>query len=350
MTPHDSTPPSLTAAQVAQLAQGELVGDGAVRLSGFAPLDRAGPADLSFLTNNKYLGQFKASAAGAVLVTADHRDTADGPRTRIVVKNPHRAMLDILRTLFPDPPRPRGVAPTAVIGKGAVLGADVYLGPGVIVGPGARIGDRTVIHAHAVIGDGVRVGDDCTLHPHVVLYARAVVGNRVILHAGVRVAVDGFGYQRGDAGHERVPHIGRSIIEDDVEIGANSCIDRGSVTDTVIGAGSKLDNLVHVGHNVRIGKRCLLMAMVGIAGSTIVEDDVILAGQVGLAGHLTVGKGAIVGAQAGVIGNVDAGAVISGYPARDHRGLLRESAALRKLTPIARDLEKMVKRGRDETE
>jgi UDP-3-O-[3-hydroxymyristoyl] glucosamine N-acyltransferase len=336
---------------VAQLAQGELVGDGAIRLSGFAPLDRAGPGDLSFLATNRYLAQFQASKAGAVLCTAESRDTAGGPPTRIVVKNVHQTMLRILRLLFPDPPRPKGIEPTAIIGKGAVIGEDVYLGPYVIVGPGAKIGDRTVVMAHCVIGDNVPVGADCTLHPQVVLYPRAVLKDRVILHAGVRIASDGYGYQPGkDGSHERIPHVARSIIEDDVEIGANSCIDRGSISDTVIGAGSKLDNLVHIAHNVKIGKRCLIMAFVGIAGSTIVEDDVVIAGQVGVTGHLTIQRGTKIAAQAGIIGTTEPNSVLWGTPARDHKSYLREVAAMKRLTPIVRELEDLVKRERNEAE
>jgi UDP-3-O-[3-hydroxymyristoyl] glucosamine N-acyltransferase len=346
----DAATPSLTAAEVAKLAAGELVGDGAIRLSGFAPLDRAGPGDLSFLTTNRYLAQFLASKAGAVLCTEENRSVDGGPPARIIVKNVHQAMLQILRMLFPDPPRPKGIEPTAVIGAGAVIGQDVYLGPYAIVGPGAKIGDRTVVMAHCVIGDGVQIGEDCTLHPQVVLYPRAVLHNRVILHAGVRIASDGYGYQPGKNGHERIPHVARSIIEDDVEIGANSCIDRGSVSDTVIGAGSKLDNMVHIAHNVRIGKRCLIMAFVGIAGSTIVEDDVILAGQVGVTGHLTIARGTKVAAQAGIIGTTEPNSVLWGTPARDHRGYLRQVAAINRLTPIVRELEEMVKRERNQAE
>ncbi len=350
MTSPAAATPSLTAAEVAQLAQGELVGDGAIRLSGFAPLDRAGPADLSFLATNRYLAQFLASRAGAVLCTAENRAVDGGPPARIIVANVHQAMLRVLQALFPDPPRPRGIEPTAVIGQGAVIGEDVYLGPYVVVGAGARIGNRTVVLAHCVIGDRVPIGEDCTLHPQVVLYPRAVIGNRVILHAGVRIASDGYGYQPGPTGHERVPHVARSLIEDDVEIGANTCIDRGSVSDTVIGAGSKLDNLVHIAHNVRIGKRCLIMAFVGIAGSTIVEDDVVIAGQVGVTGHLTIKRGTRVAAQAGVIGTTEPGQTLWGTPARDHRQYLREVAAIKRLTPIVRELEELVKRERNQAE
>jgi UDP-3-O-[3-hydroxymyristoyl] glucosamine N-acyltransferase len=338
----------MTAGQVAALVGGELLGEAGVRLSGIAPLDRAGPADLSFLTNGRYMDQFLASRAGAVLIVPEYRDTAGGPPVRIVVESPHKSMIKVVKAAYPDPPRPRGIEPTAIIDKGALLGDDVYLGPYVIVGPGARIGARTVVMAHSVIQGGATIGDDCTLYPQVVLYPRAVVGNRVTLHAGVRLASDGFGYVRTPAGHEKVPHIGRTIIEDDVEIGANTTIDRGSISDTTIGAGSKVDNLVHIGHNVRIGKRAIIMALVGIAGSTVVEDDVILAGQAGLCGHMTIGAGSRVLAQAGVIGDVPPGATYSGFPAREHRDVLRETAALRRLTPLARELESKLNRERDE--
>ena len=336
--------PTLTAAEVAALIGGELVGEGAVPLSGVAPLDRAGPGDLSFLASGKYLPEFQQSRAGAVLCRAEHRAAEPGPSTRIVVPDPHRALLLVVGSLYPPPPRRPAVHATAVVEPGAVLGADVTLGPYVVVGPGARLGDRVTIMAGSVIGAGVPVGDDTTLHPGVVLYPGAQIGARVILHAGVRIAVDGFGYVPGPGGHTRIPHVGRCVIGDDVEIGANSTLDRGSVGDTVIGAGTKIDNLVHIAHNCRIGARCLIMAQVGVAGSMRVEDDVILAGQVGLAGHLTIGKGARIAAQSGVMNDVPAGASWFGYPARGHREALRAVAALYRLTRIVGQLEELVER------
>jgi len=246
--------------------------------------------------------------------------------------------------LYPAPPRPAGVHPTAVVEAGAVLGAGVALGPYVVVGAGAHLGDRVTIMAGSVVGAGVEVGDDTILHPLVVLYPGAQIGRRVILHSGVRIAVDGFGYVRGPEGHVRIPHIGHAVIGDDVEIGANSTVDRGSVDDTVIGPGTKMDNLVQVGHNCRIGARCLLMAQVGVAGSMRIEDDVILAGQVGLAGHFTIGKGARIGAQSGVMADVPAGASYFGYPARPVREAMRGVAALARLTKIVDQLEELVER------
>ena len=334
----------LTAAEAAALVGGELLGDGAVPLSGVAPLDRAGPEDLSFLAHGRYLPQFQASRAGAVVLRPEDRDAQPGPATRIVVGDPHKAMLRVVGRLYPAPLRATGIHPSAVIELGAVLGADVCLGPHVVIGAGARLGDRVTVMAGSVVGAGVSVGDDTTLHPDVVLYPGAQIGARVILHAGVRIAVDGFGYVRGPAGHEKIPHVGRCIIGDEVEIGANSTLDRGSVDDTVVGPGTKIDNLVQIGHNCRIGARCLLMSQVGVAGSTHVEDDVILAGQVGLAGHFTVGRGARIAAQSGVMADVPAGATYFGYPARPHREALRAVAVLYRLAKIADQLEELVER------
>jgi UDP-3-O-[3-hydroxymyristoyl] glucosamine N-acyltransferase len=334
----------LTAAEVAALVGGDLVGDGTAPLRGIAPLDRAGAGDLSFLGSRRYLEQFQASRAGAVLCRAEHRDAQPGPATRIVVADPQRALLRVLPRLYRPPPRAPGVHPTAVVERGAVLGAEVALGPHVVVGAGAHLGDRVTVLAGVVIGAGVPVGDDTTLHPGVVLYPGAEIGARVILHAGVKVAVDGFGYVPGAAGHQRIPHVGRCIVGDDVEIGANSCLDRGSVSDTVIGPGTKIDNLVHVAHNCRVGARCLIMAQVGMAGSSRIEDDVILAGQVGLAGHLTVGAGARIAAQSGVMSDVPAGATVFGYPAKPHREALRAIANTYRLSRIADQIEEVVER------
>jgi UDP-3-O-[3-hydroxymyristoyl] glucosamine N-acyltransferase len=335
----------VSASDIAELVGGTLVGDGAVRLAGVAPLDRAGPSDLSFLAAGRYLPYFHGSRAGAVLCTAEHRDIQPGPATRIVVADPHRAVQRVVRVLYPEPSRPEGVDGSARIGRGVVLGEAVYLGPFAVIGERARLGDRVRVMAGAVVGDEVIVGDDTVLYPHVVCYPGTVVGSRVILHAGVKLGSDGFGYVQTETGHEKIPHVGRCIVEDDVEIGANSTVDRGSVDDTVIGAGTKIDNLVQIGHNCRVGRRCLIMAQVGLAGSTRVEDGAILAGQAGFAGHLTVGRGARVGAQSGVIGDIPAGAMVSGYPARNHHEVMRAVSAMHRLARIVDELEALVERG-----
>ncbi len=336
----------LSAADVAALVGGALVGDGAVRLGAVAPLDRAGPGDLTFLAAGRYLPYFHASHAGAVLLTEEHRAAEPGPSTRIVVDDPHRAMLAVVRVLYPPRERRPSVHATAVVGAGARLGKDVGLGPHVTVGPGARLGDRVELMAGVAVGEGVVVGDDVTMWPNVVCYPGTLIGSRVILHAGVVLGSDGFGYVPGKAGLDKIPHVGRCVIGDDVEIGANTTIDRGSVDDTVVGPGTKIDNLVQIGHNCRVGARCVIMAQVGLAGSTRLEDDVVLAGQVGLAGHFTVGRGARIAAQSGVTMDVPAGATWFGYPARGSREAMRAIAATYRLAGIVDDLEELVKRGK----
>jgi UDP-3-O-[3-hydroxymyristoyl] glucosamine N-acyltransferase len=324
------------------MVEGTLSGDGGVTVGAVAPLDRAGPTDLSFLATSRYSAQFAATRAGVVLVSPELAEAPGSPAARIVVDKPHDAVLRVLPRLYPEVPRQSGVHPTARLGRGVSIGARVCIGPYVVVEDDARLGDDVTLDAHVVVGRGVPVGEGSHLYPHVVLYPGAVIGKRVRLHAGVRVACDGFGYVFRDGAHVRIPHVGRCVVNDDVDIGANSTLDRGSVDDTVIGAGTRIDNLVHVGHNVRLGALCLVMAQVGIAGSVHIGDGVILAGQVGVAGHLEIGAGARIGAQAGVIGNVPAGETWTGYPARPHREWLRAHAALGKLTGMLKRLERLI--------
>ncbi|MDE3053856.1 MAG: UDP-3-O-(3-hydroxymyristoyl)glucosamine N-acyltransferase, partial [Gemmatimonadota bacterium] len=241
-----------------------------------------------------------------------------------------------------------GIHPTAVVGAGVELGEAPSIGPYVVVEAGAVLGDRVTIGAHSVIGAGARVGDDTQIYAGATVYARAQLGRRVIMQSGARIGSDGFGYVFGDGRHQKIPHVGGCILEDDVEIGANSTVDRGSIDDTIIGAGTKIDNLVHVGHNVRIGRLCLLMAQVGVAGSVRIEDGAILAGQVGVSGHHTVGKGATLAAQAGVFGDIPAGETWSGYPARPHKEALRAQAALFKLPGLLRRIERLLERSEHE--
>lgn len=337
----------LTAAAIAEVVGGRVVGDASAVVSGVAPLDRASASDLSFLNAPKYAPAFRASNAGVVLVTPDLADTPGQVAARIVVDKPQESLLSLLPRFHRAPAVPRGVHPTAVIGAGATFGRDVSVGPYAIIGDGARLGDSVVVGAHAVIGAGVRMGDACHVYPSVTIYPGAVIGNRVTIHAGARIASDGFGYVQRDGQHLKIPHVGRCIIEDDVEIGANTTIDRGSIDDTVVGAGTKVDNLVQIAHNVRIGRLCLIMAQVGIAGSVRVEDGAMLLGQVGVSGHHTVGKGARLAAQAGVFGDIPAGETWSGYPARPHKEALRAQAALFKLPGLLRRIERLLERTND---
>lgn len=321
---------TLSAAEVAALTGGRLVGPADAHVAAIAPLDRAGPGDLSFLASARYLPYLERSRASILLCAEAFATAAGGTTTRIIVPDPHRALLAVLDVLHPTPPWTPGVHPTAVVGPGTTWSDPIALGAYVVLGRDVRLGRNVRIGAHAVIGDGVTIDDDTELYPHVCCYSGTTVGRRVTLHAGVRLGSDGFGYVPGTGAtaHRKIPHVGRCVIGDDVEIGANSCVDRGSVDDTLIGDGTKIDNLVHIAHNVHVGKRCMILALAGIAGSSRIEDDVLIAGMVGVSDHCTIGRGARVLVQAGVIGDIAAGATVWGTPARPHRDVLRATAAL----------------------
>lgn len=340
----------IAASELATLVGGRLIGPGDVTVAGIAPLERAGPGDLSFLAATRYLPYFQRTRASVTLVDPKFADALGGPATRIVVPDPHAALLAVIPALYPEAPWQAGVHLTAVIGQGATWDDPVAIGPYAVVGANVHLGKGVRIGARCVLGDGIAVGDDTQLFPGVTAYAGTTIGKRVIVHAGTVLGSDGFGYVpgRGGAAHRKIPHVGRCLIADDVEIGANACIDRGSIDDTVVGPGSKIDNLVHLAHNVRIGARCLIMAQAGIAGSVQVEDDAIIAGQSGIADHVTIGSGARVLVQSGVIADVPARTTISGYPARPHRDVLRAAAALYRLLKIVDELETLVQADADD--
>jgi UDP-3-O-[3-hydroxymyristoyl] glucosamine N-acyltransferase len=271
---------------------------------------------------------------------------APGPATRIVVEDPLRAMAVVARFLEADDPAP-GVDPSARLGRGTRLGTACRIEAFAVLGDDVQVGDRVRIGPHVVVESGARLGDDVRLDAHVVVHAGAVLGHRVHCQAAAVIGGPGFGFHSDATGHHRVPQVGGCILEEDVEVGSGSCIDRGSLDDTVIGRGTKLDNLVHIGHNVKLGQHCLVMAGVGVSGSTRVGDRVVLAGQAGLVGHIEIGDDARIGAQAGVIASVPAKGAVSGYPARPHREFLRAQAALYRLAPHIEALEALLKRSRD---
>jgi UDP-3-O-[3-hydroxymyristoyl] glucosamine N-acyltransferase len=328
---------ALSAAEVAALTGGRLIGHPEVQVAAIAPLERAGPGDLSFLASPRYLPYLERSRASIVLCAEAYAAEPAGDATRIIVPDPHAALVTVLGVLYPAPAWSAGVHATAVIGPGATWTDPVSIGPHVVLGREVRLGRNVRLGAHCVIGDGVTIGDDSELNPQVTCYPGTTVGRRAVLHSGVRLGSDGFGFVPGRDGapHRKIPHVGRCVIGDDVEIGANSCVDRGSVDDTVIDDGTKIDNLVHIAHNVHVGKRCLILALAGIAGSSRVEDDVIIGGEVGVSDHVTIGRGARVLVQAGVIGDIAPGATVWGTPARPHREVLRAVAALYRLTSTA---------------
>jgi UDP-3-O-[3-hydroxymyristoyl] glucosamine N-acyltransferase len=305
------------------------------RIRGVAPLDHAGPGDLTFLDNAKYADQLARTRAGACLM--DARFAKQAPKGLIVLRTPepYRAFVAVARQLFPDALRPasqfdsKGIAPGAFVHASARLENGVIVDPGAVIGPDVEIGAGTVIGSNAVVGRGVRIGRDCALGAGASVI-HTLIGDRVIIHPGCRIGQDGFGFVMGAAGHAKVPQIGRVIIQDDVEIGAGTAIDRGGIRDTVVGEGTKIDNFVQVGHNTAIGRHCIIVAHTGISGSVTLEDFVVLGARTGIIDHVTVGEGAQLAAASVVLTHVPRGAKWGGWPARPVKEYLREMATTRR--------------------
>ncbi|MBI1810240.1 MAG: UDP-3-O-(3-hydroxymyristoyl)glucosamine N-acyltransferase, partial [Gemmatimonadetes bacterium] len=330
------------AAAIAAAVHGTLVGDGSVVVNRAGALDRAGPRDVSFFGTSKYSDVFAQSTAGVVLVAPELAELPGRCAARVIVPKPGDALAAILQMLYVAPSRVPGVHPTAVVAPTAHVPADARIEPYAVIEDGARLGARAWIGPHCVVGAGATLGDDVRLFAQVTIHDGVTVGDRVIVHSGARIGGDGFGFVFRDGAHQKVPQVGTVVIGHDVEIGANVTIDRGSIDDTVVGDGTKIDNLTQIGHNVRIGRLCIIMSQVGIAGSVRVEDGVILAGQVGVAGHVTIGAMARVAAQGGVISDIPAGETWGGYPARPHRESLRSSAAVMKLPALLKRIERLL--------
>ena len=305
-----------TVSELAALVGGEVFsGSGDTAIHGPAALDSARPGEISFFAHPRYAADLKTTKASAVLVPLDF--TGETPAACIRVDNPSGAFTRITREFVREPePPPAGAHPSAVIHPGAQVAADASIGEQAVVMPGAVIGPRSIVMAGGYVGRQARIGADCLLHPHAVVRHDCVLGDRVILHPGVVIGSDGFGYDTQDGRHVKIPQSGIVVVENDVEIGANTTIDRARFGRTVIGEGTKIDNLVMIAHNVVIGKHCIVCAQVGIAGSAQIGNYVILAGQAGLVGHIKVGDGAIVGAQTGVSNDVEPGARVVGSPPR----------------------------------
>jgi len=316
-------------ARVAEVAGAEAAGN--LLLAGVAPLQVAGPDQVSFLDNRRYVDALTATKAGAVIVHPDLAARVPEGTVPLVTPTPYVAWARVAALFHPPPPAEPGVHPSAVIAPDAYVDPTAEIGAHAVIGPRASVGPGCRIGAGAVVGAGVVIGKDCRIGPLVSL-SHALVGDRVNLLPGARVGQEGFGFAQTESGFLTVPQLGRVILEDDVEVGANSTIDRGSTQDTVIGAGSRLDNLVMIGHNVRLGRCCVVVALAGISGSTVLEDFVVVAAQAGFAGHLKVGRGARIGAQAGVMADVPAGADVVGSPAEPVRDFFRGVATLRKLS------------------
>ncbi len=321
-----------TVAEIAQRVGAEIAGAAAADrvLRDVAPLETATESDLSFLDNRRYLDRFHATRAGAVIVNAKLAPQAPPSVTLLITPQPYRAYARAAQAFYPEPATRPGIAPSAIVDPSATLGEGCAIEHNAVIGPGVQIGKRCAIGANAVIGAAVVLGDDVRVGANATL-SHCVIGSRVRIYTGVRIGQDGFGFAPDPDAPVKVPQLGRVMVGDDVEIGANTTIDRGAGPDTVIGAGTMIDNLVQIGHNVRVGRGCVLIAQVGISGSTRLGDHVIVAGQVGVAGHLTIGSGARIGALAGVMRDVAPGESVVGTPAVPVKEFFRQVATVQRL-------------------
>ncbi len=318
-----------------------MIGDPEREIRGVSTLEGAGPHEIAFLTNPRYRGEALRTRAAAVLVGPG----ASVPGHDLLeVAEPYLALAEILELFHPPRPRRPGVSPDARIGDAVRLGEGIEVGPFAILEMGVTVGPQAVIGAGCVLGEGSFVGADTVLFPRVVLYPGTQIGARCLIHSGVVLGSDGFGFATSAGSHRKIPQVGRVVVEDDVEIGANSAVDRGAVGDTIIGRGTKIDDLVMVAHGVRVGPDCLLVAQSGVAGSAALGRRVILAGQSGVAGHLNVGEATIVAAKSALFEDVPAGSFVAGIPAVDHRAWKRAVAAIRNLDKLRREVRTLRRR------
>lgn len=323
-----------TAAEISALVGGQLLGDPGTIVTGAGSVDEASEGDLVLAEDMGYLRRALAGPAACVLCSVGAAGSVEG-KTAVAVADPGLAFVRVLEMFAPAESLPDiGVGCGAVVESEVLLGDGVRIGPNCFIGRGAQIGDNCVLFASVSVGAGVRIGEHSKLYPGATVYPGCSLGSRVVLHAGVVIGADGFGYRPGKQGLVKLPHVGTVIIEDDVEIGANSAVDRAKTGATVIGRGTKIDNLVHVAHNVKIGEHCVVVALSGVAGSVQIGRGVTLAAQSGIRDHVKIGDGAVVAARSGVIGDVEAGLTVSGFPARDHRSDMRAQAAAMRLPDI----------------
>jgi len=343
---------SITIGEIASLLNAELIGDAATLITGVAGLDSASPGTISFIEHERLLTTALSSSAAAIIAPDSMAQTLRDEQKRagrkrgkpmVVTGNPRLAFAKVMEMMQPVNLPEKGIHPSAVIEADAHIGEGVSIREFCYVGHHAHIGDGAVLYPHVVVGDGAQIGDASVLYPSVVINHHVNIGQRVRIHSGSVIGGDGFGYVLDEGLHHKVPQVGTVVIEDDVEIGANVCIDRATMGATRIGSGTKIDNLVQIAHNCQIGRNCIVCGQVGLSGSVVVEDNVVLAGQVGIRDHLKIGKGAILGAQAGIMQDVAAGDFVLGAPATSQREFLKTQAAARKLPEMARQLRKLEK-------
>lgn len=334
-----------TLAELAALVEGDVVGDAQTAIYGFAALEQAQPGELTFIADRKYAPLLAASKAAAVVVQPE--EPVDRPA--ICVANPYVAFLTWLHHYFPSQHPSWGIDAKAALADNVTVGSAASIGPYAVIEAGCRLGDRVVVYPGTYIGADCVIGDDCVLYANVSLYARVELGRHVIVHSGAVIGADGFGfYPLDDGTYRKIPQVGRVVVGDEVEIGANTCLDRAMLGDTVVAAGAKLDNLIQVGHNVTVGPHSVLAAQIGLAGSVRVGAGVRMGGQVGIADHTTVGDGAAVGAQSGIGKDVEPGATVQGSPAisntafkRQHFYSLRLGELFQKVRQLQRRLDEL---------
>lgn len=333
----------ISVTEIAKRVEGAVVGDGNVRITGVSSLTQAGNGDLTFVARRRNLRLLKTTRASAVLVSPD---VMASDKTLIVVGNPYLAFAKVLRECCPSQyVQPEGIHPTAVVCENVHMGNGVSVGPHAYVGADCSIGDKVVVYSGVYIGPGSRIGNGTIIYPNVVVGERIEIGARCVIHGGTVLGADGFGFTAVDGVHHKMPQVGTVVLGDDVEIGANTAIDRATLGHTVIGKGTKIDNQVQIGHNVEIGEHCIISGKVGICGSVIIGNRVTIAAAVGINGHLEIGDGAIIGALAGVTKSIGPGEVVSGFPARSHAAELRRQACVKGLPDamrLVRELERRV--------
>ena len=327
--------------ELADYLGGTIRGDGTCMVNGLAPLEAAGPDKVTFLANPKYAAKVAETGAGAVLMAPGAESYG---RNVIEVANPYLAFAKLLTLFYVQPHAPRGVMPESSFGTNVVFGNDVSVYPGAIIGDNVSIGDRCVLYPGAVVYSGVTIGNDTVIHANAVIRERCRIGNNCVIQPGAVIGSDGFGYAPDGQGYYPIPQIGIVVLEDDVEIGANTCIDRAALEVTLIRRGTKLDNLVQIAHNCQIGQDCMIVSQVGVSGSTKIGNHVTLAGQVGVAGHLTIGDNVLVGAQSGVPNTLAANAGYSGSPAMPHKEWLKAMAVVPRLPELRKTVSALEKR------
>jgi len=337
---------SVTTSELAEAIGARVVGDGSIAITGVAPIDGAGPGDVTFLANPRYEKFLSSSHASAIVVSAEYEGSPlmEG-KTALLADDAYVAFAGVL-SLFDDGPETvaAGVDPGACVADTAELGEGVAVGPCAVIMGGAVIGARTTVHAGAYVGADCVVGEDCVIFPNATIKRNVTLGDRVFVHSGTVIGSDGFGFAWDGERHRKVPQVGTVVVGDDVEIGAGACIDRATIGATQIGRGTKIDNLVQIAHNVVIGESSIVVAQVGISGSTRVGSGVVLAGQAGIAGHLEIGDRAVVAAQAGVMNDVPAGERVSGYPARRHSLAKRLQAGIGNLPALFKRIKEIERR------